>query len=660
MSTQGTQDRKRNLTLAGLAALALVLLVALSLLIGQSGCVPSLANAGPDPVAAADAGAAEAAPPVPVPASENAAVPTPVIASAVRPEIPGRVSGIVTDAATREPVPWIHVELSGGGVAESKFTGADGTFVSTSSFASGEITARVVDDEVVVAVLTTQHDEERGTRAWRLEVPIGPTIPVAGIDRRVPDATKWWARLVESALVPGVAGEIDVEAEKLTLRAPSAALPDREWPGVRVRSGDVPWVRYPLRAHPPSPKQHVEIELKSLEPMRKGRAPVGSTVGIQRAVEVSTVAFAIVSGNVERAGRPGAEDARGPVRVLLCDDLDAATGFAGTTPEFDEVNAVGGAFQFPDVTPGRKRVFAWSPGGSSVATPLLATPDRVREQSVTLRALEWEDPVVLQRFREKLSDHDPGWRGRLVLAPTEAGGRTRAFVADLEPQDFLAGKPRIPAMPDYDIERVARDAAVTSAGFAAQQWAAHEFRILGAGEAPFRTGVSVTFGPRGGLFTAWSVHSGVLALRRDNDCRWIVWRSGSAPVFGGPTDFQELEDGTRAATVRLEPGWGAQLLLRAGDPEAIARDPWPWAPEDVRAHGGVTELGALGAPPLAGVELWIDGVRAGESDAAGELCLRHPILPRRLTLRCDGWRVCALQKLPDAGQRYVVWMKRAP
>lgn len=68
----------------------------------------------------------------------------------------------------------------------------------------------------------------------------------------------------------------------------------------------------------------------------------------------------------------------------------------------------------------------------------------------------------------------------------------------------------------------------------------------------------------------------------------------------------------------------------------------------------------LAAPPVPGVTLRIDGFDEGLSDADGELRIRRPFRPDRLTLIGRGWRLTALEKLPGSAPRYVAWLRRNP
>lgn len=93
--------------------------------------------------------------------------------------------------------------------------------------------------------------------------------------------------------------------------------------------------------------------------------------------------------------------------------------------------------------------------------------------------------------------------------------------------------------------------------------------------------------------------------------QWSLSADGHAAAFGDETSFVE-KDGARVAEVLLEPGWSTKLLVLARDPTAR---------------------------PLANAEVWLDGERAGRTDASGMLVLRAKAKPKTLEVRADGFEL---------------------
>lgn len=93
--------------------------------------------------------------------------------------------------------------------------------------------------------------------------------------------------------------------------------------------------------------------------------------------------------------------------------------------------------------------------------------------------------------------------------------------------------------------------------------------------------------------------------------QWSLWADGHAAAFGDETSFVE-QDGARVAEVLLEPGWSTKVLVLARDPTAR---------------------------PLANSEVWLDGERAGRTNADGMVVVRAKERPKTLDVRADGFTV---------------------
>lgn len=652
----------RSIALGALTVVVLALLVSLLLLLGRGGCAPAIAFDRPietDPprppleLAGTSARATSGA-------QDDGRARLGSSRGALSAAL-GPVRGYVVDAATRELVPHVEVELRGEDRSEVVLVGDDAAFASVTGLASGELEAIVRDAGVEVGRATIAHDAARGTSGWRVEVPIGPTIRVATVDRLPFDPAVWRARIRESALDDRVAGEIDVGVEGLSMAAPSADLPDRDWPWLALRPGPTPWARYPLRVFEPVKGVDARVELRDDAQNRKGRAPIRGTIGIQPAVDVTAEDFGGVAFGIERPG----DGASPPMRAVLFDAKETASGAA---IDFEERSVTSnGSVVFTDVEPGSKTMVAWSRRELVVATvrvsPGPTLPERVRADR-----LGRDRPLDSKLMSSTLLPF--GWSGepeRIHLVPHQATKRLRAWIShsDFEPDAIDA------SMPNHEtgmtalrtIARFLPDAGAAIEPFVERgrrtRMVRAGFRVTSASSGatlPAR----VAFGPTGHVDLGGARDAASDFAMPEDRCQlaWSVWSEGMQPAFAAPRPAKADAGGSLVLDVPLEPGVGYEILLRAGDPAEIAKDPWPWTPQDFAAHRA--EYGALAGAPVAGVRVEVDTYANGASDANGAVRIRHPILPRRITLVAKGWRVCALDALPGGLPRYVAWLRRNP
>jgi len=641
----------RSRWLAGLAVLALALTLSLMLLLSDGGCTPAVAF---------DRTIAEEAPkrrPLELDSGVTTRTSSPAVATeegTQRRRDPvlapaSSVSGIVTDVVTHEIVPYVEVELVLANRSERIAVGDDGAFASTTGFPSGELRAIVRDDVIEVGRASIAHGAERGTRGWRVEVPIGPTIHIATIDGLYYDPANWRARIRESALEEDVVGELDVGAEGLSLYAPSPALPDRAWSWARVRSGG--WARYARQEHPPIAGVRPRVQVRNDAENSDGRARLKSTIGAQPTLAVTTTRFGRIAVDIART-----KDAK-PMRAVLFDLRDSTTSTAVGPPTFEELDVTSeGYVEFADLEPGRKQLIAWS------------QDELFEDRYVASRGSRLEAKLSPRKSRRTGSGALPrstgdvpyGWSGaseRLIASPSDASSRMRSWIQPIE--DFDSSTSDFLRRSTSDIRfRSSASVLEPSHDFVQTKSVRHAIRMtLGLG-GPSIAG-RISFGPGGVLFPSKSHPADEpFELPESIYFTWSAWAEGMQPVFGTQREFVEQSDGTRVASVAVQRGSGFELLLRAGDPARIAQDPWPWP-----ANAGgqdLAVLAALAAAPVPGVKVEIDTYAAGASDLDGSVRVSHPILPRRITLVGRGWRLCALDRLPGGEQRYVAWLRRNP
>lgn len=646
-----TRKAGRARWLAGLAVLALALTLSLMLLLSDGGCTPAVAFDRPIVEEAPQRRALELDSGVTTRtasqtvADENGSERRrdPILAPA------SSVSGIVTDIVTHEIVPEVEVELILANRSERIAVGADGAFASKAGFPSGEVRAIVRDDGIEVGRASIAHNAANGTRRWRVDVPIGPTIRIATIDGLYYDPTKWRVRIRESALEDDVVGELDVGAEGLSLYAPSAALPDRTWSWMRVRPGG--WARYARQEHPSATGLLTRVQVRNDAENGDGRAALKGTIGVQPTLAVTTTSFGRISVVIQRT-----KDTK-PMRAVLFDVRDSTTSTAVGPPTFEELDVTSaGHVEFADLEPGSKRLVAWS-------------QDELAEDSyVAARGLTLEAKLSVRKPRRsggagipRLQSGAPyGWSGeseRLIASPGDAAPRMRSWIRAVE--DFDSFGTDLLYRSRFEISfRSSASRLETSPLFVQPKTARYAIRLR------FGTGGSsvagrIAFGPGGDVFPVKSHPADEwFELPEKLDFTWSAWAEGMQPVFGTQRDFVEQPDGTRVASVAVQRGSGFEILLRAGEPERIAKDPWPW-PEKVDGQD-MAVLAALAAAPVPGVKVEIDTYAAGASGLDGSVRIGHPILPQRITLVGRGWRLCALDRLSGGEQRYVAWLRRNP
>lgn len=672
--------RRRALSLV---AFLFALLAALFVLLLSGGESANLACAPIVPPAAVDARETPAAP-----ALEHVSLVEPEVeieapaASTAREDAElarASVSGRVIDRATNEGVPFVEVLLACGGVSSRASTDASGAFASTVQFPSGRMSAGVVDDGEPIERFDTAFDAALGLREWLLDVPIGPTYPISALDGMPVNANAWTAELFESTLDDETAGEIDVRPDALEVFAPSPRTPDRAWSKRTLRMAAVPFARWPKREHEPDRRYRATLVLRSKSLFARAETRVLSTVGVQRALAPQSEPRASVVGEFERRTTKGAE-VEAPLRVVLFQPR--ASGQRSTTlPIVREVDGSASGFVLDDVPPGNWSIVAWGSNAVSRVERVRVTRGdlyHVKSMELEVGRIGSTGDRAAQRSRDLAATlfDTAQTQQLLVLAPSQTMGVTRASIgrADRLPHEFLVLQDIGRGLVDLRSVGLGEGGAF---GRSMRNVASIAGRVDGADLDPsrrercridvFRGASSVpveealAFGPTGSMFTARPiVADGSFTLARNAEVRWSAWASGCAPQFGSerdlrPVDARIANGASRTAEVRLQTGWGAQLLLRRGDPAQIENDPWPW-----RASGGLHDravLAALAAPPVPGVRCQVDGFGDATSDETGEVQLATSTMPVRLTLRAEGWRLVALDAIEGPGVRYVVWLK---
>ena len=140
-------------------------------------------------------------------------------------------------------------------------------------------------------------------------------------------------------------------------------------------------------------------------------------------------------------------------------------------------------------------------------------------------------------------------------------------------------------------------------------------------------------------------------LAQDVGFRWMVRAPGYRPGSGDETAFTGAGD-ARTATVRLEPGWGAAVLVR--DAGFLQRHSDAVDYQDLRP---------LVSPPVPGARVLADGVEVATADETGFAPVALDGPPGRLEAHRSGWRWVGGDGLekgrvrPERGE-FVLWMER--
>jgi hypothetical protein len=129
----------------------------------------------------------------------------------------------------------------------------------------------------------------------------------------------------------------------------------------------------------------------------------------------------------------------------------------------------------------------------------------------------------------------------------------------------------------------------------------------------------------------------VLRWAPGSELEWCVRVPGYAPAYGGHGAWR---GGAPLADVALEVGWGFELALREGC--GLERDA-----NTIEARWRALVEHA----PLAGVEIALDGVAAGVTDARGVLRLTGDTYPERFTLALAGYLPCGHHGWERDGRR---------
>ncbi len=463
-------------------------------------------------------------------------------------------------------------------------------------------------------------------KGWLARIRIGPTFrfKVAGMRG---DSHRWRARLVDD---------------------------DEQWIWIDAVRDDPPWIRYdnPVQQRTPS---DCLLEVENFEGTLRGSAKVATTIGIHPGVlliEIDRELAGITGRVVDENQKP-----RGNTQVI------AVPRSAGITNEerWPSAGTDGdGYYHLRGLTPGaywlhasprrgeEPRTIAFDAGAGENHAPDIVIPAEKLVGAIEglLKSSVQDHPEAVVRLRavdgrtfDKFDIVDPEQQGRLVQNQQRLGrGMPMEPVGFFEFQQVPEG--------EYEITVSSNDGV---------RWTPTPLRVRPPVKdlEIFRDDAGKTWQPRFDVRDAASdgrVANAHVQLVRDerwtsdviptawlernpaeprfvegSRFRWNVFAQGYGLASGTQDDFGGTEE-FRPLTVRLSRGYGVRYVMR-----------------DVRGRlgglgdGWAEQFAASELPPVAGVEVIADGVRAATSDENGFAVVSLPLKPHHVEFRAPGW-----------------------
>ena len=537
----------------------------------------------------------------------------------------GPFRGLVVDRATGEPVPFLVINMDGGGVRVD----AQGRFAFERPLKSEYHAVFVQGDTQSIRVVPIG-ELVQADSGWRVPIEIGPTFHLDVEDRTAETLTGWIARLVEEG------------ADGSVVRGDPVPVMTRTPPFVRLEN---PW-------SPNAPGSTYRIEIQNPEGTLEGRSASFSSAAV--GIHPETVRIVVDRELAASTGRvvderqqpcPGAKVAILPEgsgteehiegHLLLETDGDGAFDVSGLVP---------GDYRFIVRWRRGQQPLAWSvtlppglseipdfvvPGGPAASiegrlvsrTGVRLSPTQVRLRSLdgSFEAISPSRPPGPRPAREPdgswgAVDGGPATGHVFEFDDVPEGGYELTVLENVH-----AWSPRsIPVRPPTNEPIFVREDDVATTELRFEAFDAETGQPLRSLLVQMQAGA--TWNPNvteavGGVFRA---------LPTDLAFQWTAHAPGYRSAFGDQSSFEEV-DGVRVATVHLERGWSARLIL-VDVGLAYWLDDGPW------------RLAAGAQPPVAGAEVWLDGVLAGTSDRYGVVELSGAFPPEHLEIRGTGWR----------------------
>lgn len=578
----------------------------------------------------------------------------------------GRLRGRVIYSQTAQPLVDVWVRLVASGSELIVATTDTGHFVAPDSLPDGEVRAYVGYESSGPwsdsGGLSLEHSAANaGGRAHTLRVAAGPTYALEFLSHASDEPTRWEARLIERG-----------ESDRL-----------RAWSWQVLRPGDPPRLRYLSVEHPPREEwtPFVEVRLRGKDWF--ARARVENTRGERlRPLELDLVQYSGFGGLLlDALGLPvdGAQIT-----------LKQVTG--SETPRFNDRPRVAwsdgdGLFEFPlDLEPGGYHMLVQSEGRGDLRLDLEIDSGRVDGYEVRLSEVSAEEQLAVAI----VGSGDDGSPAAIVSLRSTDGGNVRrslhtgmrgsahGFVeaaglghamlfSDLPPGAYelsifsLDGRRYEPSTTLVELPLQEQGVAFVQADGDSVRELSFAVRSRGAEEELGFYGLRISaerWWYPGASRLARGAAGGSLAVDIP-DAWWMVWSDGHRPAYGRLSEL-EGERGPALMEVELEPGWGAEFVMR----DAGGGVPRPGF--DAWQHAAFVHQ----ATPIEGILVVADGRVVARSDALGRARIALDSRPAELEFRKAGWRalgpqssggdgVADLERL-DSSRTAAVWFERRP
>ena len=551
----------------------------------------------------------------------------------LEPEI---LRGRVLHAESATPLDDVWVRLRRAGTTRWAHTDRRGYFHADGLLKDGRISVRVgLDREgpwFAPGALEVEHAAAKASETVHvLRVASGPGYRLDFLQAAADNPGLWAARLVER----------DADGHQ------------RSWSWRDLRLGEVPRLRYAADEFPEQRSFHSHVELRLKGRDWFGRAPVRRVAGEWlEPVLIPLVQYTAFGGSLvdeEGGAVAGAE-------ISFLQKTGASLPVQGA--QWRSVwSAADGAFRLPlELEPGEYQFCIRSEGREPVRLTLSLAEGETLGRALRLpSAREGKGSLVVEVRGEEgdpslviVSLRSTGESGqRRILhteSPSDPKGRVELTGATqrFHFRGLLPGDYEVTLFPAdgarYEPDRL--DTSLPSENESGGEALVFQRRsgsprlplrfqvIDGRSEESLRryqVGLSSPgwWYPLGRFVAAGDVFG---SLPKDSPIGWTVFAEGYRPARGLLSEARE-EEGGLVIDVALEPGWGGELILRDGS--SVARLP-NW---DTRQQVGSVHQ----APPVPGVEVHVDGVLVGVSDASGKLVFERDVAPERLELFKPGW-----------------------
>jgi hypothetical protein len=438
-------------------------------------------------------------------------------------------------------VPELTVALSGGGANETCTTDSAGRFASAKQFPPGAVRAALSDLGWPIG----SAELEQPALPFEIAVKIGPTYPLHFAPWTPAGALQ--VRIVEHTTGPWAA-YLDVDDE-WNIRY--VRDEERDAGVALVRSGATPWVRFPRPHRASSETASAWLVLEDEFGQRWDEQDAPGTEGIRPAVAFTTSAgYGTLSGTVAQLRYPWM-----PTRVCAVPEGDDHGGTSGW--HHAEVGA-DGRFEFVGVHSGVWSVVAYAPGLVTDSARVELLPMGRAERHLKLVPPPIDVQVIVPRDAQTL----------LLWAATPK------LLAPFHPPFVGVGPPD--ALPRMEMSVLAeafqRVAHADEPCFARVEWSGGGQLSLARAADPIELTIRVIT-PKDANGTAWcalgpgSTSDGVRSVghevRVDVDpgdgASWMVGARGCRPQ-SFPIRSMTKSGRSRSETVRLDRGWGVQLM----------------------------------------------------------------------------------------------------